>query len=85
MSLWQCSRRYANSAPSKPGYAGWNDPAQPSPSYPQQAVAFVAGLAAKYGSNPALIGFELLNDPMVSGLYERWPPSNMAFSRSITY
>ena len=52
----------------QPNYAGWNDPAQPSPNYPQQAVAFVAGLAAKYGTNPALIGIELLDDPVVSGL-----------------
>ena len=83
--LSRCNRsqrlhRYTDSAPSKPGYAGWNDPAQPSPSYPQQTVAFVAGLAAKYGTNPALIGIELLNDPMVSGLPEQWPDSGVVQS-----
>ncbi len=58
--------RYENSAPPEADEVGWNVLAQPSPTYAQQAVAFVAGLAAQYGTNPALIGIELLNDPVVS-------------------
>ena len=58
--------RYENSAPLEADEVGWNVLAQPSPTYAQQAVGFVAGLAAIYGTNPALIGFELLNDPVVS-------------------
>ena len=33
----------------------------------------MAGLAAKYATNPALIGIELLNDPVVSGLIQQLP------------
>ena len=38
---------------------------QPTPSYPDQAVALVSTLAARYGASPALLGFSLLNEPTV--------------------
>ncbi len=49
---------------------------QPTPSYPDQAVAFVTTLAARYGAAPALLGFSLLNEPTVCRqnpiLYHGW-------------
>ena len=36
-----------------------------SSSYPAQAVALTATLAARYGVSPALLGFSVLNEPTV--------------------
>ena len=43
----------------------WDSVPQPTPSYPAQAVAVVASLAARYGASPALLGISLLNEPTV--------------------
>ncbi len=54
-----------NSAPAQPGKALWGAAGQPTPSYPDQTVAFVGALAARYANAPALIGFTLMSSPQV--------------------
>ena len=51
-----------NSAPAAQGIIGWDS----DPTYATQTVAFVSALAARYASAPALLGFGLLNEPMVN-------------------
>ena len=47
------------------GQQQWDSRTQLSPSYPAQAGALVATLAARYGASPALLGFSVLNEPTV--------------------
>ncbi len=54
-----------NSAPAQPGKALWGAASQPTPSYPDQTVAFIGALAARYANAPALIGFTLMSSPQV--------------------
>ena len=47
------------------GQQMWDSAAQPTPSYPAQAITLVSTLAARYGASEALLGISLLNEPTV--------------------
>ena len=59
-----------NSAPAQPGKTLWGAASQPTPSYPDQTVAFIGALAARYADAPALIGFTLMSSPQVLALIQ---------------
>ena len=53
---------YDNSAPAARGRISWDQKAANQ----ARSVAVVSAMAARYGRNPALLGFGLLNEPIVS-------------------
>ena len=53
---------YDNSAPAARGKITWDKKA----SNQARSVAVIAAMAKRYGRNPALLGFGLLNEPIVS-------------------
>ena len=52
---------YDNSAPQQKGLVLWDK----DPKYPAQTVAVVASMAKNFSAYPALLGFNLLDSPVV--------------------
>ena len=64
---------YDNSAPRVKGRVMWDQVA----SYQARSVAVIEAMAARYGGNPALLGFGLLNEPIVSAADLMPPPPDL--------
>ncbi len=58
------SAGYDNSAPQQKGLVLWDK----DPKYPAQTLAVVTAMAKKFSAYPALLGFNLLDSPVVRSM-----------------